>query len=153
MKCIRCSSGYLLSKDTLNPEQDWVCSECGAERYGPDINKCVDLMQREIDNLFEKDMANRVIDELESMYIAYKNVLHDGHYIMQTMRFHLVSLYSTIGGIVDISILRRNIEFCDTLLKVSPFDRYIKTFDESFVISAVSKDRTRQNSDPSRTFE
>lgn len=75
-------------------------------------------MQYEIDNLFENEGPNQIINELESMYKAYKNVLHDEHYIMQTMRFNLVSLYSNIGGIVDIDVLRRKIEFCDTLLKV-----------------------------------
>lgn len=76
-------------------------------------------MQKEIDNLFEKNSQNHVIHELESMYEAYKNVLHDGHYIMQTIRFNLVSLYSNIDGIENCDVMRRKIEFCDTLLNVS----------------------------------
>ncbi|XP_063704203.1 SET domain-containing protein SmydA-8-like [Culicoides brevitarsis] len=118
-KCIRCNSGYLTSKNPLDPSVDWRCNECAAERYGPDINRCVDLMQTEIDNLFEKENPYAITDELESMYNAYKNVLHDGHFIMQTIRFHLVSLYSNSGeGEEDVNALRRKIEFCDILLKL-----------------------------------
>uniref|UniRef100_A0A336M3G2 CSON011387 protein n=1 Tax=Culicoides sonorensis TaxID=179676 RepID=A0A336M3G2_CULSO len=117
-KCIRCDSGYLLPKDPLDPAKDWGCDSCCCERYGPDINRCVDLMQREIDNLLENELPNRIIDELESMYYAYQNVIHVEHFIMQTIRFNLVSLYSNISGLENLDILRRKIEFCDTLLNL-----------------------------------
>lgn len=83
----------------------------------------MNLMQQEIDHIIENLPQENIINELENMFGGYRSIMHDQHYIMQIIRFNLISLY---GCTFDCQIsqhdcerLERKVEFCNNLLKVN----------------------------------
>lgn len=111
-KCIKCDEGVVLPKEPLQEDTDWICSICTLPRYGRDINRVVVVLQREISDILNLKPAWVVIQELENIYDAFKKFLHPNHFTLQTIKYNLITLYST-----ELDLSYQNDEFLEKMIK------------------------------------
>lgn len=119
-KCLRCDDGVVLPNDPLKEDADWICNSCSLPRYGPEINRTVVVLQREISETLELEPDWVVIQELECLYDAFGRFLHENHFTLQTIKLNLIELYSSKLDLMDQNseFLLRMVGFYESLLKI-----------------------------------
>ncbi|XP_055638361.1 SET domain-containing protein SmydA-8-like [Toxorhynchites rutilus septentrionalis] len=122
LKCQKCDNGLIESLDPLNDEADWKCTHCDFNTKGALVQKAVNVMQTELDELAYMEYGPERLENFERVFKKYKSVLHPLHFINTSIRHSLIELYGRIPGyemqeLPDI-LLERKVDLCRDIMKV-----------------------------------
>lgn len=121
LKCNNCENGTIISREPLNFDSDWKCSNCDYSTTAQTVRKIYEVIQEELDAV-EWLADVKAIEQRELIFKKYQSILHPKNAYMTILRTALTQLYGRIQGygLNNLSnlLLERKIELCNTLLEV-----------------------------------
>jgi len=81
--CELCEEGYMLPRDPLDQYSDWTCSKCDFSLEVPDLERKIDQMEEELNDLSSRKDLKRLEFFIREMQ---GRVLHPHHYLLLIAR-------------------------------------------------------------------
>ncbi|XP_061379208.1 SET domain-containing protein SmydA-8 [Danaus plexippus] len=120
-KCSKCKKGIVLSKNPLDKEASWNCSEndCDFRTSSAVMHKLLSDLQDELDSLDSLDTASEAVEQREAFINKYQLILHQRHSFMLCVKHALVQLYGRIEdrGIEEHVMSKRKVELGKQVLQ------------------------------------
>jgi len=114
--CLRCRQGLLLSSNTLDPEADWVCGDCGVVKTGESIEK---LNQYFVAAILEARDDCMTLDNLLEKAVK---MFHPWHHVATLARIKLNTAFLRLGARnpdnAEVELLMRRKELLDDIHQV-----------------------------------
>jgi hypothetical protein len=121
VKCTNCPTGYVIPKDSLNPESIWICQKCSDPMFIDEVQDLTEKIKEEIQSA--QKIMDDCIPQLEILFRKYSGVkLHPQHNLIVSIMHCLSQFYGRIKGYtlpeLTLEQVVRKEEICRSLLKV-----------------------------------